>query len=60
MGGYSVCGQHSFLPMHECRGLQNEAKMICAVWYCLSIACLIQPHKVQSTLAHFTPLLSFE
>ena len=27
MGGYSVCGQHSFLPMHECKGLQNEAKM---------------------------------
>ena len=27
MGGYSVCGPHSFLPMHECRGLQNEAKM---------------------------------
>ena len=28
MDGYSVCGQHSFLPMHECRGLQNEAKMM--------------------------------
>ncbi len=27
MDRYSVCGQHSFLPLHECRGLQNEAKM---------------------------------